>query len=130
MEIQYDKLAKEWKNTLEMIPMTPPENLSYTQKYSYAELVHYLKGIRKQDVNAIPKTLLDYLKRSSEGIKCTFDYWLPLKELNLSSYTKDLITMIAGTYWCETDDQFRMAIDKKYLDEINFYESLIEEEDE
>ena len=113
MEIQYDKLAEEWKNTLDMIPMTPPEKLSYTQKYSYAELVHYLKGIREKDVKVIPESLLDYLKKSSEGIVCTFDYTLPLKQLNLSSYTRGLISMICATYWCRTDDELRGFIDKE-----------------
>ncbi len=78
------------------------------EKYgiAIAETLHYLKGIRKEDINKIPKKFMIFLKENaSKNYSCNFDYTKPLKELNLTNETKGLISMICLNYWCETEEQ-------------------------
>lgn len=71
-----------------------------------AETLHYLKGISQDDVDKIPKKLMQFLKdNASQDYKCEFDYTKPLNELNLTDEAKGLIAMICLNYWCETDEQ-------------------------
>lgn len=77
-------------------------------KYATAmtEVLYYLKGIRQEDVDKIPKKLIKYLKENAlKNYECKFDYTKPLTELNLQEETKGLIAMICLNYWCETEEQ-------------------------
>lgn len=77
-------------------------------RYSNAitETLYYLKGIREEDINKIPKVFLDFLKdNASKGYKCNFDYNKPLSELKLMPETRGLIGAIALNYWCTTEEE-------------------------
>lgn len=80
-----------------------------------AELLHYLKGIRQEDINKIPTKLMNFLQENaSKNYKCSFDYNKPLKELDLLDETRGLIGMICYNYWCETAEQ-----KSEYLNKLN-----------
>lgn len=100
-------------------------------KYSNAmsELLHYLKGIKKEDVNKIPKKLMEYFEsNASDDYKCEFDYTKPLNELEkeLQVETRGLIVMICLNYWCETEEQKRILIDKLKENERQYQTELRE----
>ena len=63
------------------------------EKYrnAYAEVLHYLKGISSNNVNKIPKKLIEQFENiKNPDYICDFDYNKPLKELNLLEETKRL----------------------------------------
>ena len=77
-------------------------------RYSNAitETLYYLKGIKEEDVNRIPKVFLNFLKENaSKGYKCNFDYTKPLNQLELMPETRGLIGAIALNYWCTTEEE-------------------------
>ena len=75
------------------------DNIKYA--IAMAEVLHYLKGIRQEDIDKIPQKLIEYFKQNSlESYVCKFDYKKPLKELELQEETKGLIAMICFNYWC------------------------------
>ena len=60
---------------------------------AYAEVLHYLKGIRKKQIMLIPKGLIEYFKANkSQTYKCNFDYNKPLEKIeeNEKIYQKEL----------------------------------------
>ena len=64
-------------------------------KYANAmsEVLYYLKGIRQEDIEKIPKKLIIFFKENcSKNYECNFDYTKPLNELDLQEETKGLIT--------------------------------------
>ena len=72
-------------------------NIKY--KIAMAELLYYLKGIRKEDIAKIPqKLMLFFLENASKDYKCKFDYNKSLKQLELQEVTKGLIAMICLNY--------------------------------
>ena len=80
------------------------DNIKYA--IAMAEVLHYLKGIRQEDIDKIPQKLIEYFKQNSlESYVCKFDYKKPLKELELQEETKGLIAMICFNYWCQTAEQ-------------------------
>ena len=96
------------------------------EKYriAMAETLHYLKGISQDDVDKIPKKLMQFLKdNASQDYKCEFDYTKPLNELNLTDEAKGLIAMICLNYWCETDEQ-----KIKFRNHLNANEQVYQEE--
>lgn len=87
-------------------------------KYADAmkEVLHYLKGIREEDINKIPRNFIKFLeKNASKEYNCDFDYTKPLEELNLMDESKGIIGLICYKYWCETDEQKQRILRK--LDE-------------
>lgn len=71
-----------------------------------AEVIYYLKGIKQEDIDKIPKKFIQYLnENASKEYKCDFDYNKPLKELNLLDETRGIIGMICYNYWCVTEKQ-------------------------
>lgn len=93
-------------------------------RIAMAETLHYLKGISQDDVDKIPKKLMQFLKdNASQDYKCEFDYTKPLNELNLTDEAKGLIAMICLNYWCETDEQ-RI----KFRNHLNANEQVYQEE--
>lgn len=73
-----------------------------------AETLWYLRGIRKEDVNKIPTSVINYLiKYSNKDYKCTFDYNAAMEDMHLLNETKVLITSICYSYWC--DDEIEKA---------------------
>ena len=93
-------------------------------RIAMAETLHYLKGISQDDVDKIPKKLMQFLKENaSQDYKCEFDYTKPLNELNLTDEAKGLIAMICLNYWCETDEQ-----KIKFRNHLNANEQVYQEE--
>ena len=75
-------------------------------KTNLAELLWYFEGIRDEDLAKIPEEIMDYIQREAdENYICSFDYMLPLSELEISNQTKKLILNICYNYWCETEEQ-------------------------
>ena len=97
------------------------------EKYGIAitETLHYLKGIRQEDINKIPKKFMLFLTENSlKNYDCNFDYTKPLKELNLTSETKGLISMICLKYWCKTEEQKTKFKNHLNLNEQAYKEAL------
>ena len=70
------------------------------------EFLHYLKGIKKEDIDKIPIRILKYFEENADSkYICDFDYNKPLKELNLKKETIALINMICFKYWCKTQKE-------------------------
>ena len=93
-------------------------------RIAMAETLHYLKGISQDDVDKIPKKLMQFLKdNASQDYKCEFDYTKPLNELNLTDEARGLIAMICLNYWCETDEQ-----KIKFRNHLNVNEQVYQEE--
>ena len=89
-----------------------------------AEVLHYLKGIRQEDIEKIPKSFMQYLKdNSSKDYKCYFYFERPLNELQMLPETRGLIGMICYNYWCENDEQ-----KKQYLKHLGENEKAYQEE--
>ena len=75
-------------------------------RIAMAETLHYLKGIRQDDVDKIPNDLIQLFEtNASKDYKCEFDYTKPLNEINIKDETRGLISMICLNYWCETEEQ-------------------------
>ena len=92
-----------------------------------AELLHYLKGIRQEDINKIPTKLMNFIKENaSKNYECSFDYNKPLKELDLLDETRGLIGMICYNYWCETAEQKSEYLNKLNENEKNYQQILRE----
>lgn len=92
-----------------------------------AEVIYYLKGIKQEDINKIPKKLLQYLNdNASKEYKCDFDYNKPLKDLNLLDETRGIIGMICYNYWCIDEIQKKQYIDKLNINELKYQEFLHE----
>ena len=97
-------------------------NVQYAN--AMAETLHYLKGIRKEDIDKIPKSFIKFLEENaSKEYICNFDYHIPLKELNLLDETKGIIGTICLNYWCNTQEQ-----KQAYLKRLNESEMKFEEE--
>ena len=78
------------------------------EKYAKAitEVIHYLKGIRVEDYEKIPKKIINYLEEnSSKEYKCEFDYNKPLSELELLDETKGMIGILCYNYWSDTSEK-------------------------
>ena len=98
-------------------------NINY--KIAMSEVLYYLNGIKKEDVEKIPKKLIDFFNENSfKEYECQFDYTRPLKELNLSKESKGLIAMICLNYWCETKEQKNIFINKLNQNELKYQEEL------
>lgn len=56
-------------------------------KYSnaFSEVLWYLNGIRQEDVNKIPKKLINFFQdNANESYKCNFDYYKPLSRIRVT----------------------------------------------
>lgn len=92
-----------------------------------AEVIYYLKGIKQEDIDKIPKKLMQYLnENASKDYKCDFDYNKPLKELDLLDETRGIIGMICYNYWCITEKQREQYLKKLSKNEQEYQEILHE----
>lgn len=93
------------------------------------ETLVYLDGIRAEDYNKIPKSLIKYLEENADSeYVCTFNPNTPLAELNLHEETYGLLSMIYYKYWCKSDS------DRKYYSELlakneDLYEEQLKQND-
>ena len=98
-------------------------------KYSIAmsEVLHYLKGIRQEDINKIPRNFMIFLEENaSKKYICQFDYNKPLRELKLLDETRGIISTICLNYWCETEEQKKNYINRLNENERKYQEKLRE----
>ena len=80
---------------------------------AYAEVLHYLKGIRKKQIMLIPKGLIEYFKANkSQTYKCNFDYNKPLNEIEISDKAKGIIGMICLNYWRNSNNEKKIFLEK------------------
>lgn len=100
--------------------------ISERYKVAISETLHYLNGIKQDDINKIPDKLMNFLRDNKlKGYECNFDYTKPLNELQLMDETRAIIGMICLNYWCETEEQrnnFKKhlnANEMKYQEELN-----------
>ena len=78
-----------------------------------AEVLHYLKGIRKKQIMLIPKGLIEYFKANkSQTYKCNFDYNKPLNEIEISDKAKGIIGMICLNYWSNSNNEKKIFLEK------------------
>ncbi len=92
-----------------------------------AEVIYYLKGIRQEDVDRIPKKLMQYLnENASKEYICNFDYNKPLKELNILDETRGIIGMICYNYWCVTEQQKELYLKRLSQNEQQYQKKLQE----
>ena len=90
-----------------------------------SEVLWYLNGIKKVDVDKIPKKLIDFFKsKASDDYECQFDYSKPISELKLQEETRGLIAMITLNYWCETKEEKNLFVKKLNENETNYQEKL------
>ena len=100
-----------------------------SEKYAnaYVEVLYYLKGIDKNYVNKIPQKLIIFFEQNANSdYRCDFDYYLPLKDLNLSEEALGLIGMICLNYWCTTEEEKEKMKRKFYKNEQIYQEKLKE----
>lgn len=75
-------------------------------KNAMAEVLEYLKGIRKEDLDKISPKFMRFLEENaSKDYIPDFDYTKPLSELNLMNSSKAIICFICYKYWCETEEE-------------------------
>lgn len=80
---------------------------------AYAEVLHYLKGIRKKQVMLILKGLIEYFKANkSQTYKCNFDYNKPLNAIEISDKAKGIIGMICLNYWSNSNNEKKIFLEK------------------
>lgn len=92
-----------------------------------AEVMYYLKGIRQEDVDKIPKKFIQFLnENASKEYICNFDYNRPLKELNILDETRGIIGMICYNYWCVTEQQKELYLNKLSQNEQQ-YQGILHE---
>ena len=92
-----------------------------------AEVIYYLKGIKQEDIDKIPKKFIQYLnENASKEYKCDFDYNKPLKELNLLDETRGIIGMICYNYWCVTEKQKEQYLKRLSQNEQQYQKILNE----
>ena len=92
-----------------------------------AEVIYYLKGIKQEDIDKIPKKLMQYLNgNASKEYKCNFDYNKPLKDLKLLDETRGIIGMICYNYWCITEIQKRQYLKRLSENEQKYQRVLYE----
>ena len=104
--------------------------VSVESQNAMAEVLWYLNGIKEEDVNKIPKDIMNYFKQNaSKEYKCTFDYNKPLKELDLLDETRGIIGMICYKYWCTTKEQKEMYLKKINNNEKNYQIKMYEKYD-
>lgn len=97
------------------------------KRYSYAmtETLHYLKGIRQDDLNKIPNKFMSFLNENcSKDYICDFDYTKPLKDIKLSNEARGIISMICLNYWCETDEHKEKFKNHLSENELKYQEEL------
>ena len=86
-----------------------------------SELLYFLKGFSDEEVNKIPRKLMNFFKENADSsYKCNFDYNANIEDLKLKDETYGLISMICYNYWCETPEEKKQYLnlleenEKKY----------------
>ena len=100
-------------------------DVSVRYSNAIAEVLHYLKGIRQEDLDKIPKEFMNFLKaNASNDYNCNFDYTLPINNLHLLKETKGIISMICLDYWCDTKEKKEIFLSKLKSNEKMYQNKL------
>ena len=95
--------------------------ISVKSQNAMAEVLWYLKGINEEDIDKIPKDIINYIKQNaSKDYICTFDYNKPLKDLDLLDETRGIIAILCYKYWCITKEQKEMYLKKLNINEKHY----------
>ena len=90
-----------------------------------SEVLYYLNGICKEDIDKIPKRLIKLFENNkSKDYVCNLDYTKPLKELDLLDETRGIISMICLNYWCQTKEEKQKVLEKLNQNERKYQEGL------
>ena len=97
-----------------------------SQEYGIAfyETLEILKHTKKEDVDKIPNKFLEFLKNNaSENYDLTLDFDKSLSEMNLSTKTIGILSIIIKKYWCNDEERKKFEIrlqenEIKYQDEL------------
>ncbi len=93
---------------------------------AYSEVLHYLKGIKRSDIDKIPHKLMDFLEENkNQNYICNFDYTKPLSELKLSEEANGLIGAICLNYWCNTENEKRALKNVLTANEESYHKLLL-----
>ena len=104
--------------------------ISVKSQKAMAEVLWYLNGIKEDDIDKIPKDIINFIKENaSKEYSCTFDYNRPLKELYLLNETRGIIGMLCYKYWCTTKEQKEMYLKKLNSNEKNYQIKMHEKYD-
>ena len=98
----------------------------------FKETLHYLKGIRQEDIDKISPEFMEYMhKNADENYVCEFDYTKSLNELDVTDTTRAIIDFICLKFWCTSLEEKKEFIkvltehEKIYKDELekkyNYY---------
>ncbi len=94
------------------------------------ETLSYLDGIRDEDYNKIPKSLIKYLEENADSnYVCNFDPHAPLAELNLHEETYGLLAMIYYKYWCKSDSDRKYYLELLEKNDVLYDEQLNQHND-
>jgi len=100
-------------------------NIQYSN--AMAEVLHYLKGIRKEDIEKKLKNFFKFIEENaSKEYVCKFDYNKPLKELELLNETRGIIGTICLNYWCQNEEQKQNYLNKLSENERKYQEEIQE----
>lgn len=92
-------------------------------KYAMAEVIEYLKGIKREDVEKISPKFIEFLYENSIDVDVpNIDYTKPLSQIELSKEAKGIIAYICYTYWCTTEEdknRFTEILQKNDQEYIN-----------
>lgn len=92
-----------------------------------AEVLHYLKGIRQEDIDKIPRKFMIFLEENaSKDYICNFDYNKSLRDIKVLDETRGIIGTICLNYWCVTDEQKEIYLSKLQENEKSYQEELRE----
>ena len=95
--------------------------ISVKSQNAMAEVLWYLNGIKEDDIDKIPKDIINFIKENaSKEYNCTFDYNKPLKELDLLDETRGIIAILCYKYWCTTKEQKELYLKKLNSNEKNY----------
>lgn len=90
------------------------------------EFLYLLKGFSNEEIQLIPKKLLDFFEEQSDKeYQCNFDYNNDFEEIDLRDETYGIISMICYNYWCKTQqekDEYIKLLDqneRKYQELLN-----------
>ena len=99
-----------------------------------SELLYFLKGFSDEEVNKIPRKLMNFFKENADSsYKCNFDYNANIEDLKLKDETYGLISMICYNYWCETPKEKKQYLNlleesEKELITSRYYQDMTQKE--
>ncbi len=97
-------------------------SISYSE--AAVEVLDILNHTKNEDVNKIPKSFIEFLKRnSSKEYKSKIDHTKPIKDMELKPKTEAILGLIYMKYWANKDkrSEFENKLnrrEKEYQEEL------------